>query len=73
MGGEALSKSDIYESMTTNDRDTYDREVTGLRNADILREVRTNPNATQYAKQNNIEKDRVPRFKVFPPPESHTT
>ena len=62
--GKHLSPKDIYVAMNTKDRNTYDVEVTGLRNDGLLVPVRTNPNAYQYAKANNIPKEEVPRFKV---------
>ena len=59
-----LSQQDIYAAMNTEDRNDYDREVTGLRNSGILKELRSNPEATSYAKTKGIDKSAVPRFKV---------
>lgn len=62
-----ISPRDIYKAMNTDDRNTYDREVTGLRAAGILIEIRTNPAAAAYAKRHKISKQKVPRFKIQPP------
>lgn len=59
-----LSQQDIYAAMNTEDRNAYDREVTGLRNSGILREIRSNAAANIYAKNKGIDKSAVPRFKV---------
>lgn len=59
-----LSQQDIYAAMNTEDRNAYDREVTGLRNSGILREVRSNASANVYARNKGIDKSAVPRFKV---------
>jgi len=67
MTGRDFSAADIYNSMSTKDRDIYDREVTGLRNLGILQAIRSNAQATQYAKANNVHKQKVPRFKVNVP------
>ena len=53
--------------MNTNDRDVYDREVTALRNAGVLAEIRTNAQAQQIARQNKLDKQKVPRFRVVIP------
>jgi len=62
--GKELSPRDVYRAMNTKDRDTYDFEVTGLRKSGILLEIRSNPAATQFAKQRRITKDAVPRFRI---------
>lgn len=62
--GRELSADDIYKAMNNRDRDTYDREVTGLRNFGILQAIRSNVQATEYSKLNKIHKSKVPRFKV---------
>lgn len=64
MEDREISPADIYKAMNTNDRNTYDNEVTALRKAQILIEIRTNPAATNYARSNKIPKSEVPRFKV---------
>ena len=46
-----ISPQDIYDAMNTTDRDTYDREVTALRNSNILIQVRSNVNATNLARK----------------------
>jgi ATP-dependent DNA helicase RecG len=45
-----LSPQDIYRAMNTTDRDTYDFEVTGLRNSGILEEIRSGSAAQQLAR-----------------------
>lgn len=69
---QPLSQSDIYRAMNTEDRDTYDIEVTGLRRARILIEIRTNASASNYRKRHKIPKAQVPRFKVQLPSEGTT-
>jgi ATP-dependent DNA helicase RecG len=70
--GRQISPSDIYRVMKTDDRNTYDKEVTSLRKSRILKEIRTNPAAAQYAKANNISKDKVPRFEIHLPSNRNT-
>jgi len=67
MEGRSISRKDIYKAMNTENRDTYDKEVSGLRNAKILKEIMTNQQAAQYAKSNKLHKSSVPRFKVITP------
>jgi ATP-dependent DNA helicase RecG len=64
MEGREISKEDIVRAINTRDRDTYDKAVTPLRNAGILQQIRTNPQASQYARTHHLRKDQVPRFKV---------
>ncbi len=59
-----ISPNDIYKAMNSEDRDTYDSEVTGLRKLGILIEIRTNSQALLYSKKNKIAKQKVPRFKI---------
>jgi ATP-dependent DNA helicase RecG len=59
-----ISPNDIYKAMNSEDRDTYDSEVTGLRKLGILIEIRTNSQALLYSKINKIAKQKVPRFKI---------
>ncbi|HNI45938.1 MAG TPA: hypothetical protein PK230_14645, partial [Chitinophagales bacterium] len=68
MNDKELSPADIYSAMNTNDRDTYDKEVTYLRNLDLLKQIRTNPQASILSKQNNISKQKIGRYKVVIPP-----
>lgn len=67
MNDKELSPFDIYSAMNTNDRDTYDRNVTGLRNLGLLTEIRTNPRALALSKRKNIIKQEIRRFKVVIP------
>lgn len=68
MEGREISPREISKSMKTDDRDTYDREVTPLRNAGILAEVRTNRQAAQIARASKISNNAVARFKVVTDP-----
>jgi hypothetical protein len=68
-----ISQQDIYKAMNTEDLNTYHREVMGLRNSGILMEIRTNSQANAYAKQRNITKALVPRFKVQIPRSANIT
>lgn len=67
MHDREISPDDIYKAMNSSDRDTYDREVTGLRQAGLLSEIRTNAHATQMAKANRQKKGSIARFKVVMP------
>ncbi len=67
MGNKELSPEDIYEAMNTNDRDTYDREVTGLRRMKILSQIRSNSEASDIAKDSGKPKQKIGRFKVSVP------
>ncbi|MEQ1744431.1 MAG: ATP-binding protein [Saprospiraceae bacterium] len=62
--GANVAPDDIYKAMNSRDRDTYDREVTGLRNLGILNQFRSNANATIFAKKNRIHKSKVERFQI---------
>ncbi len=62
-----ISPQDIYKAMNTDDRDTYDREVTGLRQQGILVQIRTNVSATNLAKKLKVKKQTIGRFKVVMP------
>ncbi len=64
MGGAELSQNDIYKAMNTQDRDTYDSEVTGLRQNGVLAEIRRSAQAQQLARTKGIDKAKIPRFKV---------
>jgi ATP-dependent DNA helicase RecG len=67
MNDKELSQSDIYNAMNTKDRDTYDREVTNLRNKGLLKQTRRNSQALFLAKKNGIDKNKVGRFIVVLP------
>lgn len=67
MDEREISQQDIYKAMSTDDPNTYQREVTALRNSEILMEIRTNPQALAYSRQRRIRKALVPRFKVQVP------
>ncbi len=67
MNNKELSPADIYSAMNTNDRDTYDKNVTYLRKLKLLKQIRTNPQASLLSKKNNIHKQKIGRFKVVVP------
>jgi ATP-dependent DNA helicase RecG len=64
---EELSPYDIYKALNTKDRNTYDKEVTFLRNAGILTQIRTNSQALALANKLEKDKQKIPRFKVAIP------
>ncbi|GAB4207747.1 MAG: helix-turn-helix domain-containing protein [Roseiflexaceae bacterium] len=72
MDDRSISPRDIYRSMNTSDRNTYDREVTGLRQSGILIEIRSNRDARSYAFLNKIAREEAPRFKVTIPATNNT-
>jgi ATP-dependent DNA helicase RecG len=59
-----ISPDDIYRALYTEDRNVYDETVTPLRNAGILEPIRTSSTASQLAKQRNVPKKKIARFKV---------
>ncbi|WP_059041273.1 ATP-binding protein [Paenibacillus rubinfantis] len=67
MNDRLISPSDIYQALNTNDRNIYDREVTALRVTGILKEIRTNAEASKMARVNNRKKQAIPRFKIEVP------
>ena len=67
MDGKELSPDDIYHAMNTEDRDTYDFEVTGLRKSNVLTQIRSTTSAQQIAKSKRIVKSKIPRFRVSQP------
>lgn len=64
MNDAEISPKDIYKAMNSDNRNAYDKEVTGLRTKDLLVEIRTNPAATSIARRERIPKNQVPRFRV---------
>ena len=64
MNDREISQDDIYQAIKTKDRTVYDSEVTGLRNAKILAEIRTQVQARAYAKGRNVKPSQVGRFVV---------
>jgi len=64
MNDAEISPKDIYKAMNSDNRNVYDKEVTGLRKKNLLVEIRTNPAATSIARRDKIPKNQVPRFKV---------
>lgn len=67
MDDREISQQDIYKAMNTEDLNVYQREVSALRNAEILIEIRTNPQALAYSRKRKVSKASVPRFKVQVP------
>jgi ATP-dependent DNA helicase RecG len=68
MGGRNLSRNDIVRAMKTDDRDTYDRTVTGLIVKKVLESTRSGAAARAHAKRSNKHPHDVPRFRVILPP-----
>ena len=68
---KAISRHDIERAMNTEDRDTYDNEVTGLRKAGVLEEIRTNRQAHSYEHIHHLRKGGAPRFKIKIPQASN--
>jgi ATP-dependent DNA helicase RecG len=64
IGGKELSPNDIYRAMNTEDRDTYDLEVTGLRKSGVLTEIRSSSAAQQMARSRRVAKGAIPRFHI---------
>ncbi len=67
MNERKLSPLDIYQAMNTEDRDTYDKEVTYLRTTGVLVEVMTSSQATAMARKTHQSKGTIPRFRVIDP------
>lgn len=67
MNDKELSPADIYSAMNTQDRDTYDKEVTNLIELKLLKSIRTNVAASMLSKKNRIPKQKIGRFKVVIP------
>ena len=81
MNDREISPDDIYKSLSTEDRNTYEETVTPLRKSGILKQirsngyasqmakqmVRSNGDASQMAKQMGKLKKKIARFKVQKP------
>jgi ATP-dependent DNA helicase RecG len=67
MDGREFSRQDVYRAMSTDDRDVYDREVTGLRNLNILVVTKSQQETKVEANKRRIDRERVPRFAVKVP------
>jgi ATP-dependent DNA helicase RecG len=67
MNDKEISPDDIKTVLATRDAEIYQKEVTILRHTKILEEIRTNLQASQFAKKNNISKSKVPCFKISIP------
>ncbi len=65
--GANIAQYDIYKAMNTRDRNTYDREVTGLRNMNILKQIRKNSSANFISKSKGIPKEKIERFQIRVP------
>ena len=72
INGQPLSARQITQALNSNDRDVYDQEVTELRNAGILVEIRNNAAAAALARQKNVAKNVVERFKVLTPDDARS-
>lgn len=67
MDGKELSPNDIYRAMNTEDRDTYDLEVTGLRKSGILSDIRSSTATQQMSRNKHIPKSKIARFRMSQP------
>ena len=67
VAGKEFSRNDITKAMNNTDRDTYDQEVTGLRNTKLLEQTLDQTRTKNYAYRERIDKNDVPRFKVIIP------
>ncbi len=67
INGVEIAPEDIFRAMNISDRDTYDREVTGLRKMGLLEETRTNPQATKISATTGVPKKKIARYKVNKP------
>ncbi len=67
MGDRELSQKAISSAMNSDDRNTYDQEVTGLRKMGVLVEIRNNLKAQALAKSLNRKKSEIGRFRVAVP------
>jgi ATP-dependent DNA helicase RecG len=65
--GKEITPAEIYTSMNTDDRDTYDKEVTYLRRIGVLEEIRNNFSAGQLARKLRVHKQKIGRFKIVVP------
>lgn len=64
---KVLSPRDIYAAIRTDDRNRYDKCVTGLRLKGIMEEVCSNSAATMMARKNKVNKQTIARFKIIIP------
>lgn len=67
MDNREISANDIFGALNTSDRDVYDREVTRLRKAGILIEIRSPNEAAVIARLRGVDKKAVPRYGVRAP------
>jgi RNA recognition motif. (a.k.a. RRM, RBD, or RNP domain) len=67
MNGRELSPSDIERAMNTQDLNTYNIEVTFLRNTEILELTRSQSTRSALAKRKDQSKKDIPCFKVKDP------
>lgn len=67
MDKREISQQEIYNALNTKELRIYNEEVTFLRNNKILEQIRSNPQASQYAKLHKIHKQQVKRFRVNVP------
>jgi len=65
--GKQFSRNDIMKSISSTDRDDYDKAVTPLRTRGLLEQTRNPHNTKQYAQRQGIDRNDVPRFKVALP------
>jgi hypothetical protein len=67
INGHEISPKQIETVIQSNDLRTYNKEVTALRKAGLLKEIRTNAQASLFSSQKMIKKNEIARFAVVIP------
>jgi ATP-dependent DNA helicase RecG len=63
-GDKEISANDIFKALNTDNLELFTKEVSGLRNINLLTEVMTSRQAYNLAKKHKKNKKDVPRYKV---------
>lgn len=64
LGGKEISANDIFKALNTDNLELFTKEVSGLRNIDLLSEQMTSQQAFTLAKKLKKNKKDIPRYKV---------
>lgn len=64
MDEKEISANDIFKALNTENLELFTKEVTGLRNLNLLTEIMTSQQAFSVAKRDKISKKDVQRYKV---------
>ncbi|MGL5891083.1 MAG: ATP-binding protein [Bacteroidia bacterium] len=67
INGQNISPKQIETAIQSNDLRTYNKEVTILRKAGLLKQIRTNAQASLFSTQQNVIKNEIARFAVVIP------